>query len=80
LEIAMDEIVEFASLLMKLVILLAVVLMALSLMIVPDSLPLLGEAMLLLVVPLFVLTTLLDLAVGWRRSVAASRSPQGPWS
>jgi hypothetical protein len=80
LEIGMDELIEFASLLMKLVILLAVVLMALSLMVVPDSLPLLGEAMLLLVVPLLVFTTLLDLAVGWRRSGAASRQPQRPRS
>ncbi|MBB4865592.1 hypothetical protein HNP46_004493 [Pseudomonas nitritireducens] len=63
----MDENIEFASLLMKLVILLTVVLMAVSLVAAPESLPLLGEAMLLLVVPLFVFTTLLDLAVSWRR-------------
>ncbi|WP_207885505.1 hypothetical protein [Pseudomonas sp. 30_B] len=57
----MDEIVDFASVLMKLVIILAIVLMAGSLVVMPDSAGGFVPSMLMLIVPLFVLTTLLDL-------------------
>ncbi|WP_152223951.1 hypothetical protein [Pseudomonas sp. SCB32] len=58
----MDEIVDFASVLMKLVIILAIMLVAGSLIVLPDRAAALVPSMLMLIVPLFVLTTLLDLA------------------
>lgn len=63
----MDEIVDFASVLMKLVIILAIVLMAGSLVVMPDRAGGFVPSMLMLIVPLFVLTTLLDLAGIFRR-------------
>jgi hypothetical protein len=74
----MHETLDFASVLMKLVLILLVMLMAGSLVFAPDRTLAVAPAMFLLVAPLFVLVTLLDLAVGWRRSGAASRSPQRP--
>ncbi|WP_430293224.1 hypothetical protein [Pseudomonas sp. B1-22] len=67
LEIEMDEIVDFASVLMKLVIILAIMLMAGSLVVMPDRAGGFVPSMLMLIVPLFVLTTLLDLAGIFRR-------------
>ncbi len=63
----MDEIVDFASVLMKLVIILAIMLMAGSLVVMPDRAGGFVPSMLMLIVPLFVLTTLLDLAGIFRR-------------
>lgn len=64
----MDEIIDFAALLMKLVTLLLVVVMALTMVAMPHRVIVQGEAMLFLLVPLFVLTTALDLFVLFRPS------------
>lgn len=57
----MDEIIDFASVLMKLVIILTVMLMSCTLVVLPDTAMALAAPMLLLVVPLFVFSTALDL-------------------
>lgn len=73
----MDEIVDFASVLMKLVIILAIVLMAGSLIVMPDRAGGFVPSTLMLIVPMFVLTTLLDLAGILRgRSVGGLSSKQ----
>jgi hypothetical protein len=58
----MDEVLDFASVLMKLVFILLVALMAGTLVIAPDRALMATPLMLMLVVPLFVLVMLLDLA------------------
>lgn len=73
----MGEIVDFASVLMKLVIILVIVLMAGSLIVIPDKAGGFVPSMLMLIVPLFVLTTLLDLAGLFRgRAVGSFLSKQ----
>ena len=57
----MREIVDFASVLMKLVIILTLLMMAGSFVVLPDRAGGLVPSMLMLIVPLFVLATLLDL-------------------
>lgn len=64
----MDEILDFASLLMKLVLILLVALMAATLAVAPDTMVENALSALALVAPLFVLTTVLDLAGALRRS------------
>ncbi|MFS2124095.1 hypothetical protein [Pseudomonas sp. Pseusp97] len=78
----MDEIFDFASVLMKLVLILLVMLMAGSLVIAPDRTLAVAPAMLLLVVPLFVLVTVLDLAGVVQRISAnrLARKSQPHWS
>lgn len=78
----MDEILDFASVLMKLVLILLVVLMAGSLVIVPDRALAVAPSMLVLVVPLFVLVTAIDLAGGVRRFSAGRAARKGAhrWS
>lgn len=76
LEIEMDEIVDFASVLMKLVIILAIVLMAGSLIAMPDRAGGFVPSTLMLIVPMFVLTTLLDLAGILRGRSAGGVSPK----
>lgn len=63
----MREILGFASVLAKLVIILSVALMAGSLVLLPERAVAFTPEMLVLVVPLFVLTTLLDLSDVLRR-------------
>ncbi|MBG6286465.1 hypothetical protein [Pseudomonas nitroreducens] len=63
----MDEILDFSSLLMKLVLILLVTLMAATLVVAPEAMVENAFATLWLVAPLFVLTTLLDLAGALRR-------------
>lgn len=58
----MDEILDFASVLMKLVLILLVALMAGTLVISPGRALAAAPSMLMLVVPLFALVTVLDLA------------------
>jgi hypothetical protein len=74
----MEEIVDFASLLMKLVVLLLVVLMAVSMLVMPYWAMALGEAMLYLVAPVFVLSMVLDLAGGAWRFSRVKPPKQGP--
>jgi len=69
----MEEILDFASLLMKLVLILLVVLMAGSLLISPEGALAAAPSMLMLMVPLFVLVTVLDLA-GVVRRLSADRA------
>lgn len=68
----MDEILDFASVLIKLVVILLVALMAGSLVMAPERAVASAPLMLMLVVPLFVLVTLLDLA-GVVRRFSANR-------
>ncbi|AGI24207.1 hypothetical protein H681_11685 [Pseudomonas sp. ATCC 13867] len=63
----MGEIVGFASVLAKLVIISSVVLITCSLIVAPDRMLSPAPSMLMLLVPLFVLTTLLDVAQLLRR-------------
>ncbi|MEE9103164.1 hypothetical protein VXJ36_23405 [Pseudomonas nitroreducens] len=72
LEIEMREIVDFASVLMKLVIILTLLMMAGSFVVLPDRAGGFVPSMLMLIAPLFVLATLLDLA-----SLIRSRSVGG---
>lgn len=58
----MHEILDFASVLMKLVLILLVALMAGTLVVAPDKALALSTPMLVLVAPLFILVLLLDLA------------------
>lgn len=78
----MDEILDFASVLMKLVLILLAVLMAGSLVVAPDRVLATAPSMLMLVVPLFALVTLLDLAGVVRRFTRrrAARKSQCHWS
>ncbi|MDU4252469.1 MULTISPECIES: hypothetical protein [Pseudomonas] len=74
----MDEILDFASVLMKLVVILLVALMAGSLVMAPERAVASAPSMLMLVVPLFVLVTLLDCAGVVRRfsvNRAARKNP-----
>ncbi|TLP70087.1 hypothetical protein FEA48_27685 [Pseudomonas nitroreducens] len=73
----MDEILDFASVLMKLVLILLAALMAGSLVMAPDRTLATAPSMLMLVVPLFALVTLLDLAgvvLSFSRRRAARKS------
>jgi Mg2+/Co2+ transporter CorB len=81
-ESEMDEILDFASVLMKLVLILLAVLMAGSLVVAPDRVLATAPSMLMLVVPLFALVTLLDLAGVVRRFTRrrAARKSQCHWS
>ncbi|KJK03405.1 hypothetical protein UB43_02570 [Pseudomonas sp. 21] len=63
----MDETLDFASVLMKLVLILLVVLMAGTLVIAPERALAVAAPMLLLLTPLFVLVLLLDLASLFQR-------------
>ncbi|MCP1650177.1 hypothetical protein [Pseudomonas nitroreducens] len=64
----MGGLVDFASVLIKLVTILLVALMSGTLVVVPEMAMELAPTMLLLVVPLFVLTIVLDLLGASRRS------------
>ncbi|WP_236199849.1 hypothetical protein [Pseudomonas pseudonitroreducens] len=64
----MGGLVDFASVLIKLVIILLVALMSGTLLVLPDKAMELAPTMLLLVVPLFVLTIVLDLIGASQRS------------
>ncbi|MDH0292795.1 hypothetical protein N7414_27055 [Pseudomonas sp. GD04087] len=64
----MGGLVDFASVLIKLVIILLVALMSGTLLVLPDTAMELAPTMLLLVVPLFVLTIVLDLMGASQRS------------
>lgn len=72
METEMDELIDFASVLIKLVIILLVVLMASTLLLAPLTALQFAVPMVMLVVPLFVLTTVLDLAGILCRSQAES--------
>ncbi|WP_448680377.1 hypothetical protein [Pseudomonas nicosulfuronedens] len=74
----MDEILDFASVLMKLVLILLVILMAGSLVIAPDRMLAVAPSMLMLVVPLFVLVTVLDLAGVVQRFSASKLASKKP--
>ncbi|MFV3332249.1 hypothetical protein ACNFIA_15055 [Pseudomonas sp. NY15437] len=63
----MNDMIDSASLLMKLVIILCVMLMACSVMVLPDKTFAVAPAVLLLIAPMFLLTLLLDLTEGLRR-------------
>ncbi|MDF3863138.1 hypothetical protein P3W53_01595 [Pseudomonas denitrificans (nom. rej.)] len=68
----MDEILDFASVLMKLVLILLAVLMAGSMAVAPDGTLPVTSSVLMLVVPMFVLVTLVDLA-GVLQSLSANK-------
>lgn len=68
----MDEILDFASVLMKLVLILFAVLMAGSLAVAPDRALAVAPSVLMLVVPMFVLVTVVDLA-GVVQSLSANK-------
>ncbi|MFJ3050684.1 hypothetical protein [Pseudomonas nitroreducens] len=68
----MGEILDFSSLLMKLVLILVVALMATTLVVAPESMMENASSALWLVAPLFVLTTILDLAGALRRNPRGS--------
>ncbi|WP_447749200.1 hypothetical protein [Pseudomonas nicosulfuronedens] len=78
----MDEILDFASVLMKLVLILLVVLMAGSLVVAPERALAVAPSMLMLVVPLFALVMLLDLTDVVRRLFAGKepRKSTRHWS
>lgn len=72
----MDEILDFSSLLMKLVLILLVALMAATLLVVPESMMESASSTLWLVAPLFVLTTVLDLIGAVRGNSPGSLTPK----
>ncbi|WP_440465602.1 hypothetical protein ACKI1H_16340 [Pseudomonas sp. YH-1] len=76
----MDETLDFASVLMKLVLILLVMLMAGTLVIAPERALVAAAPMLLLVSPIFVLVLLLDLAsLVQRFSDTGARKPLSHW-
>lgn len=78
----MDEILDFASVLMKLVLILLVVLMAGALVMAPERALAVAPSMLMLVAPLFALVMLLDLTGVVRRFSAErlARKSARRWS
>lgn len=74
----MDEIIDFASVLIKLVIILSVLLMAGTLIAMPETAIELAPLTLMLLVPLFLLTLVLGLTGICRRS-SANDTVLKPW-
>lgn len=72
----MDEILDFSSLLMKLVLILLVALMAATLLVAPESMMESASSTLWLVAPLFALTTVLDLVGAVRGNSPGSLTPK----